>query len=108
MLFDRAGEPRCVVRCRVTSAYERASIVSEFLNRAGLRVESAARPGRLPTARQPGKACHAVCGAGVFRPDADDKAPNLVIWARYALAFTVAPHLQTINYRGRFSRFVGI
>ena len=25
-----------------------------------------------------------------------------------ALAFTVAPHLQTINYRGRFSRFVGI
>jgi hypothetical protein len=33
---------------------------------------------------------------------------NLVIWARYQLAFTVAPHLQTINYRGRFSRFVGI
>jgi hypothetical protein len=31
-----------------------------------------------------------------------------VIWARCALAFTVAPHLQTINYRGRFSRFVGI
>jgi hypothetical protein len=24
------------------------------------------------------------------------------------LAFTVAPHLQIINYRGRFSRFVGI
>jgi hypothetical protein len=24
------------------------------------------------------------------------------------LAFTVAPHLQTINHRGRFSRFVGI
>jgi hypothetical protein len=47
-------------------------------------------------------------GPGVFRPDADDKALNLVIWARYQLAFTVAPHLQTINYRGRFSRFVGI
>jgi hypothetical protein len=27
---------------------------------------------------------------------------------RGALAFTVAPHLQTINYRGRFSLFVGI
>ena len=27
---------------------------------------------------------------------------------RCALAFTVAPHLQTINYRGRFSRFVSI
>jgi hypothetical protein len=24
------------------------------------------------------------------------------------LAFTLAPHLQTINYRGRFSRFAGI
>jgi hypothetical protein len=24
------------------------------------------------------------------------------------LAFTVAPHLQIINHRGRFSRFVGI
>jgi hypothetical protein len=25
-----------------------------------------------------------------------------------ALAFTIAPHLQIINYRSRFSRFVGI
>jgi hypothetical protein len=24
------------------------------------------------------------------------------------LAFTLAPHLQIINYRGRFSRFAGI
>jgi hypothetical protein len=24
------------------------------------------------------------------------------------LAFTIAPHLQTINHRGRFSGFVGI
>jgi hypothetical protein len=24
------------------------------------------------------------------------------------LAFTLAPHLQTINYRGRFPRFAGI
>jgi hypothetical protein len=31
-----------------------------------------------------------------------------VIWAQRTLAFTLAPHLQTINYRGRFSRFVGI
>jgi hypothetical protein len=45
---------------------------------------------------------------GVFSPGAHDKAPNLVIWDRYAIAFTVAPHLQTINYRGRFSRFVSI
>jgi hypothetical protein len=29
------------------------------------------------------------------------------LW-RCVLAFTVAPHLQTINYRGRFSRYVGI
>jgi hypothetical protein len=29
-------------------------------------------------------------------------------FGRYILAFTIAPHLQTINYRGRFSRFVGI
>jgi hypothetical protein len=47
-------------------------------------------------------------GTGVFRPDVHDKALNPVIWGRYALAFTVAPHLQTINYRGRFSGFVGI
>jgi hypothetical protein len=31
-----------------------------------------------------------------------------VISALRVLAFTIAPHLQTINYRGRFSRFVGI
>jgi hypothetical protein len=31
-----------------------------------------------------------------------------VVPVRYALAFTIAPHLQIINYRGRFSRFVGI
>jgi hypothetical protein len=28
--------------------------------------------------------------------------------ASIPLAFTVAPHLQIINHRGRFSRFVGI
>jgi len=28
--------------------------------------------------------------------------------AAAALAFTLAPHLQIINYRGRFSRFGGI
>jgi hypothetical protein len=44
----------------------------------GLRAESAARP--VSASRQPGKARHA-SGAGVFRPDAHDKAPNLVIWA---------------------------
>jgi hypothetical protein len=31
-----------------------------------------------------------------------------MISAQTALAFTVAPHLQIINHRGRFSRFVGI
>jgi hypothetical protein len=31
-----------------------------------------------------------------------------VISALYALAFTIAPHLQIINHRGRYSRFVGI
>lgn len=35
-------------------------------------------------------------------------ARNRVIQALSALAFTVAPHLQIINYHGRFSRFVGI
>jgi hypothetical protein len=35
-------------------------------------------------------------------------AAKAVISAVGALAFTVAPHLQTINHRGRFSRFVGI
>jgi hypothetical protein len=29
-------------------------------------------------------------------------AANLGDLARYTLAFTLAPHLQTINYRGRF------
>jgi hypothetical protein len=37
-----------------------------------------------------------------------DNALDSVIWGRCMLAFTVAPHLQTINYRGRFSPFVGI
>jgi hypothetical protein len=41
-----------------------------------------------------------------FRPDRSE--PELAISALYALAFTVAPHLQIINHRGRFSRFVGI
>jgi len=31
-----------------------------------------------------------------------------VIQAMSALAFTIAPHLQIINYHGRFSRFHGI
>jgi hypothetical protein len=31
-----------------------------------------------------------------------------VIAAALPLAFTVAPHLQTINHRGCFSPFVGI
>jgi hypothetical protein len=30
------------------------------------------------------------------------------VFGPMGLAFTIAPHLQTINYRGRFSRFVGI
>jgi hypothetical protein len=33
---------------------------------------------------------------------------NTVIQARRALAFTIAPHLQIINYHDRFSAFVGI
>jgi len=35
-------------------------------------------------------------------------ARNRVIQALSALAFTLAPHLQIINYHGRFSSFVGI
>jgi hypothetical protein len=34
--------------------------------------------------------------------------PKGVISAASALAFTIAPHLQIINYRGCFSPFVGI
>jgi hypothetical protein len=55
----------------------------------------------------PGKARHDASGP-LFRPDTHGKAPNLVISARCVLAFTVAPHLQIINYRSGFSRFVGI
>jgi hypothetical protein len=33
---------------------------------------------------------------------------NPVIQALSALAFTIAPHLQIINYHGRFSSLVGI
>jgi hypothetical protein len=36
------------------------------------------------------------------------KRRNAGISAMRALAFTLAPHLQMINYPGRFSRFVGI
>jgi hypothetical protein len=35
-------------------------------------------------------------------------AQKPVISAASALAFTLAPHLQIINHRGRFSPFVGI
>jgi hypothetical protein len=41
-----------------------------------------------------------------FRPD--KSAPEPAFLALSTLAFTVAPHLQIINHRGRFSRFVGI
>jgi hypothetical protein len=34
--------------------------------------------------------------------------PKGVIPVSFALAFTIAPHLQIINYRGCFSPFVGI
>jgi len=43
-----------------------------------------------------------------FWDECHHDCPIPVISALWALAFTVAPHLQTINYRGRFSRFVGI
>jgi hypothetical protein len=36
------------------------------------------------------------------------RTPKAVIPVLFALAFTIAPHLQTINYRGCFSRFAGI
>jgi hypothetical protein len=36
------------------------------------------------------------------------RTPKGAIPVLYGLAFTVAPHLQIINYRGRFSRIVGI
>jgi hypothetical protein len=44
-------------------------------------------------------------GGGHFWPAA---WPIPVISGPDALAFTVAPHLQIINYRSGFSRFVGI
>jgi hypothetical protein len=37
-----------------------------------------------------------------------DFGPNRAYPRRAALAFTLAPHLQIINYRGCFSPFVGI
>jgi hypothetical protein len=43
-----------------------------------------------------------------IHPDSSDKRPKSGDLGPGALAFTVAPHLQTINYRGRFSRFVSI
>jgi hypothetical protein len=43
-----------------------------------------------------------------FRESNSDRPPKRVIPAARALAFTVAPHLQLINYRGCFSRFAGI
>jgi len=35
-------------------------------------------------------------------------AERATLPVKHALAFTVAPHLQPINHRGRFSPFVGI
>jgi hypothetical protein len=54
-----------------------------------------------------------ISAARAYRRGARDlfvyaEAPNLVIWGGCALAFTIAPHLQTINYHGRFSSFAGI
>jgi hypothetical protein len=50
-----------------------------------------------------------------FPPDALRAGPDSVLRALIScpglaepLAFTVAPHLQLINYRGCFCRFVGI
>jgi hypothetical protein len=36
------------------------------------------------------------------------RQPKAVVPAAQPLAFTLAPHLQTINYRGRFNPFAGI
>jgi hypothetical protein len=54
--------------------------------------------------------------AGRFLPNPranrpSDQVPNAqraVIPGSLALAFTLAPHLQTINHRGCFSAFAGI
>jgi hypothetical protein len=43
----------------------------------------------------------------VLRIDREMAVKRLVP-AAAPLAFTLAPHLQTINYRGRFPQFAGI
>jgi hypothetical protein len=44
----------------------------------------------------------------LLRIGGEKSASKPVIAAALPLAFTVAPHLQIINYRGCFSPFVGI
>jgi hypothetical protein len=44
----------------------------------------------------------------VERPFAKPQTLEGLISGPSALAFTIAPHLQTINYRRRFSRMAGI
>jgi hypothetical protein len=60
--------------------------------------------------RRPGFlcACLRACLDQVQEHGSVKNATNPVISTRRTLAFTIAPHLQIINYPGRFSRFVGI
>jgi hypothetical protein len=46
--------------------------------------------------------------ANRLRNRPEELAPKTDRSGRAPLAFTVAPHLQIINYRGCFSPFVGI
>jgi hypothetical protein len=46
--------------------------------------------------------------AGRFRHSLKKIRPKPVVPCGMSLAFTLAPHLQRINHRGRFSPFGGI
>jgi hypothetical protein len=46
--------------------------------------------------------------AGRFSAQSEKIRPKPVVPSGMSLAFTLAPHLQRINHRGRFSPFGGI
>jgi hypothetical protein len=102
MLFEPASARRARLRPMSVAA-------PSSLPRSS-RVTEPAEPRRLQARLAGGRGIHPAGvrypSAGTLLPHAD--APKSGYGARCALAFTIAPHLQTINYRGRFSRFVGI
>ena len=104
---------------RILQGWKLAAVVAVALS-MGACAKNVGPEGAMASAATPGSQQDFVVNVGdrvFFESDQTDLSPQAITtlekqaqwlqtYNRYS--FTIAPHLQIINHRGRFSRFVGI